>query len=84
MREGREDRLSQNDMRDAGVGKNGGGDDRTKEGWGGIAVVRFFAVGIVRFQRVEWIRVGEAGCRGGGDNSVGNRKCRVREGERWC
>ena len=53
--EGREDRLPKEDMRGAGVGQDGRGGDRTDECRGGEVLVRFVVVGIVRFQRVEWI-----------------------------
>ena len=50
-----EDRLTKEDMGSAGVGEDGGRGDRIQQG----SMVTVVIVGIVRFQRGEWVGLRE-------------------------
>jgi hypothetical protein len=77
---GREYGFPKEDMRGVGVGKDGGRGDGTKEGSrGGSVLVLFVVIGIVRFQRIEGIRVGKTRGRCARNYSRDWRKCSMGE-----
>ncbi len=54
--------------------------ENRRAGRGSGVLVRFVVVGIVRFQRGEWVRVRKAGGVNGTDDSLGKRVRSVRKG----